>query len=251
MFRGFGLSDIGLRQDRNQDVVLADDQLCLYGVFDGLGGHTGGETAARIAADVYLDVVAAHTSGSWNTQQLLQMATKAANQMIRESAARNVCLEGMGTTATVILINDSIGTCCHVGDSRAYLVRDGQLRQLTEDHNMVTELAREGILLENASLQKNFTRLLRRALGPSRFVEPELFQIEIRPQDRILLCTDGISKYFNDETDQFLLTVTDIEEIAQFMVNHANACGGLDNASLVVIGGPNQMAIADEFCRQC
>ncbi len=242
-FCGIGISDIGLYREDNQDVVLADDELGLYGVFDGLGGHTGGEIAARIASTAFVEMINASCDAASPDEnpdgraQLMRLAGYTANSRIRQAASSDVCLAGMGTTATVMWTARQTATFCHVGDSRAYLIRKGQVIQLTEDHTLAAEMIREGLRMDNRGLQKNFSRLLTRTLGPGEFVEPSIFRCAILPEDRYLLCTDGVAQFLDLTTDHFLSNARENREIARFLVDHAKQHGGRDNASVVVVSG--------------
>ncbi|HEV3328064.1 MAG TPA: PP2C family serine/threonine-protein phosphatase [Acidimicrobiales bacterium] len=228
--RAAGITDPGQVRAQNQDAFYVAEDLVL--IADGMGGYAGGEVAAAIAAEVvgarFLE------DGSANG---LEAAVAAANRQIFERGVEPG-LEGMGTTLVAAAVVGSGPTVrvlvANVGDSRAYLLRDGTLRQLTEDHSVAAELVRLGRLEEDEGQEHPGRHVLTRALGVDRDVAPDLIEVEPQPGDRLLLCSDGLSNELDDDQILALLGVGEPSDAARSLVAAANAHGGLDNVTAVV-----------------
>ena len=220
-------TDIG-RRDSNEDVALAQDRLVV--VADGMGGHEGGEVASALAAGL---VQAAFTGRSLDE---LRAGVRAANRAVWERARASADLEGMGTTlCTVGLTDDASLGVVNVGDSRAYLLRDGALRQLTEDHSVTAELVRRGELTEAEAREHPHRALLTRALGVISDVDADSTIEPALDGDRLLVCSDGLfNEIDDDEIASLMTTATDVDAAADALVNIALSNGGRDNVSVVV-----------------
>ena len=223
-----GITDPGQVRTQNQDTFLVEDDLVL--IADGMGGYAGGEVAAQIAADVVGDRFADDRSADG-----LRDAVADANRQIYERGVEPG-LEGMGTTLVALAVVDPAPRLLlvNVGDSRAYLLRDGSLSQLTEDHSVAAELVRLGRLEEDEGAEHPGRHVLTRALGVERDVEPDLIEIEPEEGDRVLLCSDGLSNELDDEAIRSMLAVGGPSDAARALVAAANAHGGLDNITAVV-----------------
>ena len=223
-------TDVGRRRDNNEDVALADDRLAV--VADGMGGHQGGEVASALAADV---VQAAFTGASLDE---LRAGVRAANRAVWDRARANDELEGMGTTlCTVGLTDDGNLSVVNVGDSRAYLLRDASLSQLTEDHSVTAELVRRGELTEEAARAHPHRGVLTRVLGVSPDVDPDSIVEPAFNGDRVLLCTDGLFNEVGDDEIRSLRSASqdvDADATADALVELALSNGGRDNVSVVV-----------------
>ncbi|PRZ42787.1 protein phosphatase [Antricoccus suffuscus] len=222
-------SDRGLVRQNNQDSVYAGSRL--LAVADGMGGHVGGEVASKIviAAFEYLDedVPAA------DMLEALRDATHSSTQHLREVVDERPELDGMGTTLTAMLFNGQRIALCHVGDSRAYLLRDGTLTQITHDDTFVQALIDEGrITEEEASVHPQRSVILRALNGAD--VEPDLSMREARPGDRYVLCSDGLSSFVSFETIHDGLAITDPEDAAERLIDLALRAGGPDNVTVIV-----------------
>jgi protein phosphatase len=216
-------------RDNNEDAVFptssgnGDDGALLI-VADGMGGHVAGEVASRIAINA-----AASTS--------LEPADRVAagNRAIREEVARDPSLEGMGTTMTLLSIEGDVATVGHVGDSRAYLLREGELAQLTEDHTVAAELVAMGQLEPAEAASHPQRHMLTRTLGLTRFVNVDEFKIDLVAGDRILVCSDGLTEMVDDERIGTALGDGTPDEVVWKLVEMANEAGGVDNITVVVV----------------
>jgi serine/threonine protein phosphatase PrpC len=228
--RSAGSTDPGQVRGQNQDTFLARDDLVL--IADGMGGYAGGEVAAEIAADVVGEGFG-HGAGP----RALTTAVLDANRRIFERGTEPG-LEGMGTTLVAVgVVETSSGSrllLVNVGDSRAYLLRDGRITQLTEDHSVAAELVRMGRIDEEEGTEHPGRHVLTKALGVDRDVAPDLIDVVAHEGDRLLLCSDGLSNELVDDEIEALLVVGTPSDAARALVAAANAHGGLDNITAVV-----------------
>ncbi|MGB2756258.1 MAG: Stp1/IreP family PP2C-type Ser/Thr phosphatase [Acidimicrobiia bacterium] len=217
---------VGRVRSSNEDSYLVDDELGIFAVADGMGGHAAGEVASSIALDA---IRSSLQSGS-----TIDTAVNLANSSVREQAANDPSLQGMGTTLTLLSILGT-PTIGHVGDSRAYRLRDGDLQLLTDDHSLVAELVRAGRLTPEQAATHPRRSIITRALGADESVTVDLVPIEIREGDRLLLCSDGLPTMVSDEAIQTVLNdPADVPEVAQALIHLANAAGGDDNITVIV-----------------
>lgn len=214
-------TDVGRQRDRNEDAHLVDLERGLLVVADGMGGHPAGDVASSLAVgrtDRDLDMVEddAHTG----RMRAIGAAVRAAHMEVRSAAAEDPDKEGMGTTLVVAHVDEEerLLTLANVGDSRAYLLRDGKARQLTTDDIW------SGV----------FGRTLTQAVGASDAVEPEVIEVELEPGDRILLCTDGLTDELDGERIGALMAAADLDEAGRALVDAALAAGGHDNVTVVL-----------------
>jgi len=220
-------TDIGRVRENNEDVALCLDHV--VAVADGMGGHAGGEVAAALAIAL---IDAAFTGQSVDE---LVAGVRAANRAIAERA-HTAGLEGMGTTICAAgAVAGGLVAVVNVGDSRAYLLRDGELRQLTDDHSLTAELVRRGELTEAEAAEHPHRNVLTRALGVGTTVDVDSALYEVRPGDRLLLCTDGLfNELAADEIAAVLDSTPDAAAVADALVDRAVAHGGHDNVTAVV-----------------
>lgn len=224
-------SDIGRVREGNEDSYLVDDPL--YVVADGMGGHLAGDVASSTAVDV---ISSRSSTASAEDPQTLAELIRGANAAIWERASADPELHGMGTTCTLVLLDGARAHIAHVGDSRAYLLRDGQLQQLTEDHTLVARMVREGRLREEEAERHPQRSIITRALGVDADVEVDLSTLDLRSGDRLLLCSDGLSSMIGrDEIAGGLSEQADPQAAADDLVARANEAGGEDNITVVVI----------------
>jgi PPM family protein phosphatase len=224
------VSDTGRRRRRNEDAFVCAPPL--FAVADGMGGAQAGEVASGLAAAV-LEEGAGDERGEERVASLIQEANRRVFQRSNEDAATS----GMGTTMTVALVDSSDGTIAfgHVGDSRAYRVRDGQLEQLTDDHSLVGELVRSGKLSPEEAETHPQRSVITRALGTEPDVDVDTFTVEARPDDLYLLCSDGLTDMISeDEIFAVLNGNDDLEATARALIEAANAGGGEDNITVVL-----------------
>jgi PPM family protein phosphatase len=244
-----GLSDVGLQREHNEDSFAVVDAQRLFIVADGMGGHRAGDVASRLASDSITDFFRRTDSEdvTWpfhfdtelsDEENRLLTAIRLANRQIYEHSVRNRDLRGMGTTVVGALFNPDTGVMYvgHVGDSRAYRVREGQIVQLTRDHSLLNDyLAAMPDMPEEqkSELPKN---VITRALGMQDNVEIDLIHDEGQPGDVYVLCSDGLSGMVTDEDIcQVVVTRERPEDVCESLVRMANENGGEDNVTAVVI----------------
>jgi PPM family protein phosphatase len=227
--RTISRTDIGRVRDTNEDAVVSSDRLAA--VADGMGGHPGGEIASAIAISL---VQAAFMGRSLDE---LQAAVRAANRAIWDRASRNAELEGMGTTICAAgLVEDGTVAVVNVGDSRAYVMRDGSLTQLTHDHSVTADAVRRGELSEQEALSHPHRNVLTRALGVAPDVELDTTALTAVEGDRLLVCTDGLFNEVPDDEIASLMTMTNsMRATAEGLVELALSRGARDNVSVVVV----------------
>jgi protein phosphatase len=226
--RTFGLSDPGRRRRRNEDAYVVSPPL--FAVADGMGGAQAGELASRMAVEAMGEE--AGTRGEKRVTTLIREA----NRRIFARSSEDAAASGMGTTMTAALVgDDGVVTIGHVGDSRAYLLREGRLEQLTEDHSLVAELVRTGKLSAEEAERHPQRSVITRALGTDPDVDVDTYTVDAQAGDLFLLCSDGLTTMVDD--DEILRTVEgsrdDLEHAAQVLVRKANRGGGEDNITVV------------------
>lgn len=231
-------TDIGLQRTTNEDAYLA--QPPLFAVADGLGGHLGGEIAARLAIEIL-------SGWAGDGHEALASAVKEANRSIHERAGSDPELHGMGTTITALLAADSSIQIVHVGDSRAYLFRDGELRRLTRDHTLAERLVREGKISPGEADRHPQRSILERAVGVGPEVEIDVHAIDVLPGDRLLLCTDGLTSMLLDEEIRTVLAEEpDPNGAARRLVDEAVKAGGRDNVTTLIVDYPEKAGTSSD-----
>ena len=251
LLRSGSATDTGLVRSVNQDLAVVTGTL--FAVADGMGGHAGGEVAARLAVDTLTVAFGSKPTGSG-----LSEAVSEANRVVFEHSLDNPELRGMGTTMTAAaLVNEDgrdVIALVNVGDSRSYRFHDGLLSQITVDHSLAEEMVRTGELSQSEAAVHPHRHILTRALGVSDDVAVDLWRIQPSRGDRFLLCSDGLTNEL-DETQiaEVLSTVADPQEAADLLVRAARTHGGSDNITVVVVdvvldddegGGPPAEAVA-------
>lgn len=229
-YRWASATHTGMVRSNNEDALYPDvsgssnDKILLI-VADGMGGHVAGEVASRIAIDTAKEIVG--TPG---------MRVTGANHAILLEVAENPDLAGMGTTMTLVEMGqEEVARFAHVGDSRAYLLRDGILRQLTEDHTVAAEYVAAGRLSPEEAKAHPQRNMITRALGLTQNLLVDEFEEPVVPGDRLLLCSDGVNAMLDDQEIADQLAHDSAEEAAWALVEAANAAGGLDNISVLVV----------------
>jgi PPM family protein phosphatase len=223
-------TDVGLRRTGNEDAAYAGPRL--LAVADGLGGHAGGEVASATVIDALRPLDTEVPAGDVLTA--LEDAVRRASSALGDIVAADPALRGLGTTLTALLWSGSQLGLVHIGDSRAYLVRDGEVFQITHDHTMVQLLVDEGRITTEEVATHPQRSLLLRALGDFTS-EPDLQLREARPGDRYLLCSDGLHGVADaDAIGRVLLTVADPDQAATDLVALAIANGGPDNITVII-----------------
>jgi protein phosphatase len=219
----------GLVRGNNEDSLLVDGAHQLFAIADGMGGHRGGEVASRTAIEALRAVVASGRS--------VNEAITRANEAVIERAAGDDELTGMGTTLTAVVVaGDGNLLVGHVGDSRAYLLHDGTLRRITDDHSLVEELVRDGKLTPEQAESHPRRAIVTRALGVDPEVEVDLYTIEVTAGDRVVICSDGLTTMVRErDVERLARTEPDPQRAAELLVDAANRAGGEDNTSVVIV----------------
>ena len=230
-------SDTGRQRTANEDSYYASPPL--FAVADGMGGARAGEVASRIAAEAFEPA----TRAEQPPEAYLREIAEAANERIHKLAEQDSSRSGMGTTLTAALVEDDEVSFAHVGDSRAYVLRDGQLRLLTSDHSLVEELRRQGRLTDEQASDHPQRSIITRALGPEAEVDIDTLTFSARPGDVFLLCSDGLTTMVSDaEIAAALSESKSLDEAVKRMVREANDAGGRDNITAVAF----RLAVAEE-----
>jgi PPM family protein phosphatase len=220
-------TDIGKVREGNEDSYLAEHPL--YAVADGMGGHRGGEVASQLALET---VEALFRSGAGSLAQQVRDA----NRAVFDRSAEDRKVTGMGTTLTAAVIEGDAAHLVHVGDSRAYLLRAGSLRRLTEDHTLVNRMVRAGEISPAEAEVHPHRNVLLRALGTEADVDVDEQEVGLLEADRLLLCSDGLTSMVTEDQVQAILEATPSpKEAADRLVRAANRAGGLDNITVVVL----------------
>lgn len=220
----------GRLRDNNEDTVFPDssgesDGGAVLIVADGMGGHVAGEVASRLAVN---------TAAS--TEKDAVARVKAANKAIREEVAREPGLEGMGTTMTLASLEEGgSARLAHVGDSRAYLLRSGELRQLTEDHTVAAEYVAQGQISPDDAAAHPQRHMLTRTLGLTPGIKVDEVSIDLESGDRLLLCSDGLTEMIPDDRIAEILGEGSPDEAVWELVESANEEGGVDNITVIVV----------------
>lgn len=239
-------TDVGRKRDHNEDAFAADPALGLFVVCDGMGGHAAGEVASAMAVEKVVEGVRRQHDRICNLMKgdlpsrreaatLLGAAAHSANAAVHAAGERNASQRGMGTTLTAILLVDDRALVVHVGDSRLYLVRNGQCHQITEDHTLATELKRTGRTPEQTGATEANLAALTRAIGVYPHTDVDTLEIHLLPDDRFLLCSDGLHGYLDDFDLSTFLTHSSTESAPTDLVAHANRQGGRDNITAIAI----------------
>jgi PPM family protein phosphatase len=224
-----GRTDRGRQRSANEDALVL--QPPYFGVADGMGGAKAGEVASKVAADAFGETREADAP----PERLLEGIARAANRRIYELATRDESRRGMGTTFTAAMVSEGGVSLGHVGDSRAYRLRDGQLEQLTKDHSLVAELERTGQISPEAAEHHPQRSIITRALGPEPDVDVDTYTLPAREGDVYLLCSDGLTSMISDDEVRTILTsAASLDEAADALVRAANQSGGKDNITVVL-----------------
>jgi len=241
----FGLSDVGHCRETNEDNYFFDTGLGLYTVADGMGGHAAGEVASRIAVDAIEELFRRNGGIGASAQEAaekLQDAVAEANRRICDSILSHAEQRGMGTTVVTLLVVGDRVVVGHVGDSRAYLLRNGSLERLTSDHSWVSEQVRAGLLTDDDAQRHPMRNIVTRALGSRVDVSADVTEQRALPGDVYLLCSDGLNGMLSDAQIREALELHrgDPEGACRALVEAANARGGEDNTTVIVLSVPTE-----------
>ncbi len=242
-------TDKGLRRTTNEDDLAVREDLGLFIVADGMGGHAAGEVASQVAVEGIAAFVEAtvkvSTDQTWPAPfdpresvdaNRLRAGFSMANRRLAARIAASRELRGMATTAVAMLVDEGAVAVAHVGDSRAYLLRHGRLARLTRDHSWVEEQIQAGTLSEAAARRHPWRNVVTRALSGSADLDVEVQELRLEPRDRVLLCTDGIFSVLDDaRIGEILGREGGLDELCGVLIEETNEGGGPDNATAVVI----------------
>ena len=230
-----GNTHTGMARSQNEDAYGIFPDLSLYIIADGLGGHAGGEVASKMAVDIIISEIASASPATADMQSIIEWAIQAANSGILLKAEKDYKLQGMGTTVVVVAIRTDKAIVAHVGDSRAYLIRDNIITQITRDHTVVEEYVRIGLLTDKGALYHPSRHMLARAVGTEGVAVADIESVSLQTGDTLLLCTDGLTNMLPDK--EILQTVCelrpDAENITGRLIELANNNGGIDNITVI------------------
>jgi protein phosphatase len=250
IIKSSGISDVGLKREGNEDSFSVEDSLGLYIVADGMGGHLAGEVASHITVEMINktfrkwvreeageEEIFGEPDGSLSREgNYLLGGIRLANQVIYNMALEQKQYQGMGTTVVALLVTPELIITANVGDSRIYLIRDGEIEKLSRDHSVVAEQVEMGMMTEEEAANSSMKHILTRNLGSSENVEPDIFEVEPSNNDCYILCSDGLTDLISDE---------EILEMAQDADEPANLCrayidtvlkrGAHDNTTIITL----------------
>ena len=248
--KSYGITDVGLKRDGNEDSFSVQDSLGLYVVADGMGGHLAGEIASNISVEIINKVFKKWVEKDASEEEVfgepdVSLSRKGnyilggirlANRVIYELALEKKEYHGMGTTIVVLLVTPSMIIAANVGDSRIYLVRDGEIERLSKDHSIVAEQVEMGIMTEEEAENSPLKHVLTRNLGSSEEVTPEIFEIEPANNDCFILCSDGLTDLVNDkELLEIADNETEPEAICKDLIDLVLKRGAHDNATIISV----------------
>lgn len=226
-------TSVGLVRQRNEDSMwISEGDHGLFILADGMGGHRAGDVASSLAARTMAHALASCQAPS---SEAFMQAFAAANYAVFRRQKEDVALSGMGTTLTALWEDDETVLLGHVGDSRAYLYRDGVLRQMTQDHSVVGEMLREGVISEKQARSHPFRNVITRAVGTEDTLLPDVFPVLKQPGDVWLLCSDGLTDMAEDAEIAQVLAKKTPEDAADALVDLALGHGGSDNVSVLLL----------------
>jgi serine/threonine protein phosphatase PrpC/CRP-like cAMP-binding protein len=243
-------TDVGRKRTHNEDNFLLDEELRLFVVADGMGGHASGEVASAMAVHAIRDIVARERDiflrdgvdddplRQMEIAVLLEHAVHVACDLIHQKGTREPEKRGMGTTVVAMLLVGSRGYIAYVGDSRIYLARGGVVYQITEDHSLMNELIRQGKITAeefDTSPYAQFKHAMTRAVGPQEQVEVDTLDFDLLPGDTFVMCSDGLHDYLDDAELLGAVGMSDVTQIPARLIEFANQCGGKDNITAIVV----------------
>jgi serine/threonine protein phosphatase PrpC/CRP-like cAMP-binding protein len=252
-------TDVGRVRDHNEDNFLIDRKLHLYVVCDGMGGHASGEVASATAVNAVREGLSANQSVleayrqrgnvfEADVLQILEAAVQGANRRVYDGGLRNPAHRGMGTTLTALLLLGDRGFVGHVGDSRVYRRRGGRTQQMTEDHSFFEEIRRRQPAIAQTLGSTRLKNAITRAIGASERLEVDTFHFDLEPDDRFLLCSDGLHGYFDGtETPDRFLADEDLDRASERLIAFANTEGGEDNVTCILVRVSSTLASSTEL----
>jgi protein phosphatase len=243
---GYGLTDLGRKRQTNEDAFFADDELGLYIVADGMGGHAAGEVASREAVDTLYGMVKRgigqlhelvdplDDADARAACRLMESAVQAATYFVYSIAEIDRDKSGMGTTISAMLILGDYAVTAQVGDSRVYCIHDGIVEQLTEDHTLIAWQLKQGLITPQEALRSPHKNVITRAVGNREYVQVDTRCVPLQPGGRFLLCSDGLHGYIKDEDIPAIAEMGGAAAVERFIAL-ANERGGKDNITAILV----------------
>ncbi len=245
--RYFGHTDVGQKRAHNEDAFLADPGLGLFIVCDGVGGRARGEIASSETVDFIWEWIkreqravdnARENPTSENVMNLCRIvrgAIQNACYMVHSMGELDPDQRGMSTTASCMLVAGNVGVIGQVGDSRVYLARNGEVSQLTEDHTLINYQIKHGMITPEEAKKSRVKNVITRAVGHKDYVEVDTLPIPLFVDDRVMLCSDGLHGYIENDDDLQEILSHDVQESVLQAIRYANECGGSDNITAMLI----------------
>lgn len=242
-----GLTDVGRKRTHNEDSYLIDDEIQLYVVADGMGGHAGGGTASRIAVetvDKELRTARQSQNGAFESPtplqesalpEMLRQAVEKACLQIFSAAQIDPRLAGMGTTVIALLLRGDHAFFAHVGDSRAYLIRGDLIQQISEDHSLVNEQIKAGMITPEEAKHSRYKNIITRSVGFEEEVQVDVMGLVSEPGDMFVLCSDGLANMLEDKELLDIMRAGPVDQSPKKLVDLANERGGDDNITVIVV----------------
>lgn len=237
--KSFAITDVGKRRELNEDYIYTSDKMIgnlsnLFIVADGMGGHNAGDYASRYTVEKVIETVE-ELENERDIEEIMQEAIYRANAYIYEKARTDIKLSGMGTTLVIASIKNQEVLVANIGDSRMYVINKN-ITQITKDHSLVEEMVTMGGLDKEAARNHPDKNIITRAIGVKEFVLADFFEVKLEKEDKILLCTDGLTNMLNDdEIHRIVQSNEDVETAAKALIVAANEKGGRDNIAVVLI----------------
>lgn len=237
--KSFAITDVGKRRELNEDYIYTSDKTIgqlpnLFLVADGMGGHNAGDYASRYTIEKIVETIETLPKGQ-DAEEMIQEAICLANAYIYEEAGKNSSLSGMGTTLVAATVQGENVTVANIGDSRLYIVNQ-KITQITKDHSFVEEMVTMGEIDKETARNHPDKNIITRAIGVKELVLADFFEVRLEKEDKLLLCTDGLTNMLRDEEIRRIIEDSaDIEEAAKALIAAANENGGRDNISVVLV----------------
>lgn len=246
-FLAAGKSDKGVSRQNNEDNFCVDEDLRLFIIADGMGGAAAGEVASRMAVEIIRDYVKRSSAGNEpfigdydksfsDASNRIASGIRLANQAIYEASQSNIKWRGMGTTIAAVLLDGSKMSIAHAGDSRVYLIRTSSIVQLTDDHSIVSEQVKSGLLTKEEAEGSDVRNIITRALGSAPSVEVDLDEVDLMDADRVVLCSDGLTTMVPDNVIlSAVYASNEPDRACSALIDIANKNGGKDNITVVLV----------------
>ncbi|MDO4167239.1 MAG: Stp1/IreP family PP2C-type Ser/Thr phosphatase [Eubacteriales bacterium] len=236
--RAYAKTDVGSKRAMNQDYMYCSENSVgsfrnLYIVADGMGGHKAGDYASKLCVERMVQSI--EQSEHKTPVSMFEEAVEAANEAVYTEAQENEAYEGMGTTLVACTMQEDTLYVANIGDSRLYLLRDDEILQITDDHSLVEEMVKQGNITESEARVHPQKNIITRAVGIDESVQADFFEVEIRQDDIIMLCSDGLSNMVEDEDIEYIVKHSkSLQDAGETLVARANENGGSDNITVVL-----------------